>query len=59
MNIADWIALGIIAIAVVLAVIFMVRHGNSCGCGSCPYSGECRKNKGERTDCHGKKRQDR
>lgn len=50
MSIADWIALGIIAFAVVCAVVYMVKHRNSCGngCAGCPYSGSCGKKGKER-----------
>lgn len=47
MNTADWIALGIIAAALICAVIYIVKHrGNCCGsCTGCPYHNECGKDK--------------
>lgn len=44
LSAADWIALGIVAVAVICAAVFMVksrRKGCSGGCGGCPYSSSC------------------
>ncbi|MGN0603612.1 MAG: FeoB-associated Cys-rich membrane protein [Oscillospiraceae bacterium] len=49
MNIADWIAIALIAFAVFGAVYFMIKN-KKCGkgCSGCPYSEECsRKSKKE------------
>lgn len=42
MGIADWITLALIGLAVVCAVIYMIKsRKNGKGCSGCPYSGSC------------------
>ncbi|MGN0585896.1 MAG: FeoB-associated Cys-rich membrane protein [Oscillospiraceae bacterium] len=44
LSFADWIAIGIVAAAVICAAVFMIKNrGKGCsgGCGSCPYSSSC------------------
>lgn len=42
MSLADWIALALIGLAVICAVIYMIKsRKNGKSCAGCPYSGGC------------------
>lgn len=45
MSLADYVILGVLAILVVLAVRYSIRHKGKCsgGCSGCPHSGGCTK----------------
>ncbi len=47
MSIGDWIALSVIAFALICAVVYMVKNRKK-GCSGCPYSDTCGKKECER-----------
>ena len=43
MNVIDFVILGVLAVAVVCVIVWMIRRKKRCkgGCAGCPYSDNC------------------